>query len=306
MFSRSLQRICGLQKLSASKLSVGQRMKMSTAMKFEHLSITVPKPFVYHVELNRPQKMNSLNAKLWSEIGECFNAIDIDPDCRVVILSGAGKLFCAGIDLMSMMELAPQLAEADDLARKMKILAPKIRMYQDSLSSLERCSKPVLAAVHSACIGAGVDMITAADMRYCTKDAYFQVKEVDIGMAADVGTLQRLPKIIGSESLVREICFTGRKVDSVEATSCGLITRVYEDKNSLLAAVVDIAEQIAAKSPVAVQGTKKSLVYARDHSVQEGLDQIALWNQFMLQSEDFATAAMGAATKQTDITFSKL
>lgn len=128
------------------------------------------------------------------------------------------------------MNLGAELGEAEDIARKAKILSRSIVLYQDSLTSLEKCNKPVIAAVHGPCVGAGVDMITAADIRYCTKDAWFQVKEVSIGMAADVGTLQRLPKVIGSDSLVRELCYTGRKLLADEALSCGLVSKVFDDK----------------------------------------------------------------------------
>lgn len=127
--------------------------------------------------------------------------------------------------------MVPRMAQVEDVARKAKIFRPFIRLYQDSMSSLEQCRKPVIAAVHSGCIGAGVDLITAADMRYCTKDAYFQVKEVDIGMAADVGTLQRLPKVIGSDSLARELCYTCRKLPAAEALDRGLVSKVYDNKD---------------------------------------------------------------------------
>ncbi|PSN51277.1 Delta(3,5)-Delta(2,4)-dienoyl-CoA isomerase [Blattella germanica] len=169
-----------------------------------------------------------------------------------------------------------------------------------------QCSKPVISAVHSACIGAGVDLITSADIRFCTKDAWFSVKEVDIGMAADVGTLQRLPRVIGNQSLVRELAYTGRQMMAPEAKECGLVSKVYEDKDSMLKGALELATEIAAKSPVAVQLTKRNIVYSMDHSVQEGLNHIRDWNQAMLQSEDFMNATMAQATKSPPPTFSKL
>lgn len=126
--------------------------------------------------------------------------------------------------------MGAKIAGADDLARKARIILPTIQAYQQSVNSLELCNKPVIVATHNACIGAGVNFITAADMRYCTNDAYFQIKEAAIGMAADVGVLQRLPKVIGSESLVRELCYTARKLESNEALSCGLVSKVFENK----------------------------------------------------------------------------
>lgn len=279
---------------------------MSTKSNFETLSVTIPKPFVYHVELNRPDKMNAMNGPMWIEIGKCFEELHQDPSCRVVILSGAGKMFTAGLDFKAAMEKAQDLADVEDVARKAKLFYQTIRLYQQSMTQLELCSKPVLAGIHSACIGGGTSLITAADMRYCTKDAWFQVKEVVLGMAADVGVLQRLPRMISSDSLCRELCYTARKLPAAEALTCGLVSKVFEDKESMMQGVLKVAEEIAEKSPVAIQGIKRSLVYSRDHSVQEGLDQIAIWNQLMLQSEDFTNAVIALATKQTNIQFAKL
>lgn len=211
---------------------------------------------------------------MWTELNTAFDGLSDDPDCRVIVLSARGKYFTAGLDLISAAALGQQLAECDDVARKAKILARKIREYQSIVSSLEHCAKPVLAAVHSGCVGAGIDLITAADIRYCTKDAWFTAKEVDIGMAADVGTLQRLPKVVGNQSLVRDWCLTGRRFDWQEANTAGLVSAVFETHDEMIAHAVRVAAVIAAKSPVAVQATKKNLVYSLDHTTQEGLDQI--------------------------------
>ncbi|XP_063707041.1 delta(3,5)-Delta(2,4)-dienoyl-CoA isomerase, mitochondrial [Culicoides brevitarsis] len=274
--------------------------------KFETLAVNFPKPFVAHVELNRPDRLNAFNKKMWYEIGDCFSSLSENPDCRVVVLSASGKHFTAGIDLMDMLSLGQQLADVEEVARKGHLLEKMIKKYQDSISSLEICTKPVIACVHSACVGAGVDLITAADIRYCSKDAWFQVKEVDIGMAADVGTLQRLPKVIGSQSLVRELCFTARKVKSDEGLACGLISKVFESKEEMLKGAIELANEIAAKSPVAVQATKKNLIYSQTKESQEGLDQIREMNKLYLQSEDFVNACMAQATKGDPPVFSKL
>ncbi|XP_018336060.2 delta(3,5)-Delta(2,4)-dienoyl-CoA isomerase, mitochondrial isoform X2 [Agrilus planipennis] len=280
--------------------------KASEHLKFETLAVTVPKPFVFHVELNRPDKLNALSHLMWIEIKKCFEALSSEADCRVVVVSAAGRIFTAGLDIKSATNTMQSFAEANDIARKAKILEELIRLYQQSMSSLEICKKPVLTGIHSACIGAGVDLITSADIRYCTNDAWFQVKEVDIGMAADVGTLQRLPRVIGSESLARELCFTARKFSADEAFRCGLVSKVFDDKESMLTGLLKTAEEIASKSPVAVQGTKSNIIYSRDHTVQEGLERMIIWNQFMMQSEDFVTALVGQATKDDNIMFSKL
>ncbi|KAL5283707.1 ECH1 family protein [Megaselia abdita] len=270
------------------------------------LSVSNSKPYVFHVQLNRADKYNTFTKQMWLEVKECFENLHINPDCRAIVLSGAGKHFTAGIDMTSMMMMGQELGEIEDVSRKGYVMEPLIKLYQDSVSALEVCQKPVIAAVHSACIGAGVDFITAADIRYSTKDAWFQVKEVDIGMAADVGSLQRFPKVIGSQSLARELCFTGRKFLSDEAVKCGLVSRVFENQEELLQGALELAELIASKSPIAVQATKNNMVYSLDHTNQEGLDNIRNVNKLYLQSEDFLTAVAAQLTKGEKPNFSKL
>ncbi|KAK7882152.1 hypothetical protein WMY93_028326 [Mugilogobius chulae] len=201
--------------------------------------------------------------------------------------------------------------EGDRLAGEARIswnMRKIISKYQDTFSVIEKCPKPVVVAVHGACVGGGVDLITACDIRLCTQDAWFQVKEVDIGLAADVGTLQRLPKVIGSRSLVNELALTARRLYADEALSCGLVSRVFVDKEAMMSAAMAMAEQIAARSPVAVQGTKVNLLYSRDHSVQEGLNYMAAWNMSMLQTQDVMKSAQASMEKKgpESITFSKL
>ncbi|XP_034476571.1 delta(3,5)-Delta(2,4)-dienoyl-CoA isomerase, peroxisomal [Drosophila innubila] len=306
----SLQRFTNVIRL-APRVSAMQTYRNNTnaagnVPQFKTLAITTPKPFVFHVELNRPKKLNAIDREMWLEIRDCFESLAINPDCRAIVLSAAGKHFCAGIDLSSMMSLGQQLADSEDVARKGIILERTIKIYQDSISAVERCTKPVIMAVHQACIGAGVDLITAADIRYSTQDAFFQIKEVDIGMAADVGTLQRFPKAIGSQSLARELCFTGRRFEATEAERCGLVSRLFADKDTLLSGAIDLAADIAGRSPIAVQTTKESMVYSLEHTNQEGLDHIRIINKLHLQSEDFAQAVAAQLTKDEKPVFAKL
>merc|ERR1711915_382967 len=261
------------------------------------LNVTQPAPFVFGVELNRPKKMNVMNKVMWEEIGDVFTKLDRDPDCRAVVLSGSGKMFTSGIDLSDLSQLASIVYGEDDIARKSMQMYTTVRHLQDLLTTIEKCKKPVISCVHNACVGAGVDLITATDIRLCTSDAWFCVKEVDMGLAADVGTLQRLPRVIGSQSLVNELCLTARKMMSEEAERCGLVSEVHQTKEEMLSAAVEMAASIAKKSPVAVQGTKVNLLYSRDHSVEEGLDMVAKWNMTMLQSEDVMKSAMAAMDK---------
>ncbi|KAL0273584.1 UNVERIFIED_CONTAM: hypothetical protein PYX00_006221 [Menopon gallinae] len=295
-----------LSRLTGGPLKMLTR-RNSTLPNYQTLTLTSPKEYVVHVQLNRPTKLNAINRTMWEEIGQCFNALSNNPDCRVIVLSGAGdKVFCAGIDFSDFMGLATKLAEHEDIARKCAVLWPTIKLYQESITAVEKCHKPVISAVHGACIGGGVDLICATDMRYCSKDAWFQVKEVDIGMAADVGVLQRMPKAMGSRSLVNELAYTCRKFPALEAKETGFVNHVYETKESLLEGALGIAKTIADKSPVAVQGTKRSLIYSRDHTVEEGLEHIALYNMTMLQSEDFLNATASQISKSDPPVFSKL
>ncbi|XP_055371024.1 delta(3,5)-Delta(2,4)-dienoyl-CoA isomerase, mitochondrial-like [Condylostylus longicornis] len=305
--------ICrSLVSVTRFKITRGLSSKMiptSTNDDVDHLKnirVTIPKPYVFHVELHRPNKLNAFNKEMWMEIKHCFDSLSINPDCRVIVLSAAGKIFSAGIDLSSMMVIAQELAEVDDVARKGILMSRIVKTYQDVISSLETCSKPVIAAIHSACVGAGINLVSAADIRYCTQDAWFQIKEVEIGMAADIGVLQRLPKAVGSQSLVRELCYTGRKFFSKEAYESGMVSKVYDTKDKLLEGAISMAELIAEKSPVAVQATKKNLVYSLEHTNQEGLDQIREINSLQLLSEDFLEATTAQLTKSDKPTFSKL
>ncbi|KAM9039835.1 delta(3,5)-Delta(2,4)-dienoyl-CoA isomerase, mitochondrial isoform 1-T1 [Sarcophilus harrisii] len=295
--------------LGARAMSSAEKLAASQAKEhdYESLRVTEAGGHVLHVQLNRPEKRNAMNRAFWREMVECFNKIAQDPGCRAVVISGAGKMFTSGIDLMDMAGdlLQPQ---GEDHARVSWNLRQLISRYQETFTVIEKCPKPVIAAVHGGCIGGGVDLISACDIRYCAQDAWFQVKEVDIGLAADVGTLQRLPRILGSQSLVNELAFTARKMMADEALSSGLVNRVFQDRESLLAAALGLAGEISSKSPVAVQGTKVNLLYSRDHSVAEGLNFMTAWNMSMLQTEDITKSVQASLEKKDlkSVTFSKL
>ena len=168
---------------------------------------------------------------------------------------------------------------------------------QESFNVIERSSVPVLAAVQGACVGGGVDLVSACDMRYCTADAFFVIQEINIGMVADVGTLQRLPHLIPA-GLVRELAYTGRRLEAEEARRAGLVNRVFDDRAAMLEGVLEIAREIAARSPLAVRGSKEMLNFTRDHTVAEGLNYIATWQAGMLLSDDFGEAAAAHAEKR--------
>lgn len=240
------------------------------------------------VRLNRPERSNAMNEAMWQELRSAFSWVDTQPAARVAVLSGAGQHFCAGIDLAMLASVGEVVAQ-EDPARGCEALRRLILDLQDCLSAIERCRKPVLAAIQGACIGGAIDLVTCCDMRYASAEANFSVREIDVGMTADVGTLQRLPRLI-PDGVARELAFTGRTITADEAQRIGLVNRVFPASGELRAGVRQIAMSIAGKSPLAMRGTKEMLNYGRDHSIADGLNYVATWNAAMLQSADLKEA----------------
>ena len=243
---------------------------------------------VGHVRFNRPDKRNAMNRAFWDEIRRVF-AVEIGEqraDVRVVVISSTGPHFTAGMDLSAFSDIT---ADAGDPARRRERFRRGLLAYQDSFTVIEKCRVPVLAAIQGGCIGGGVDMVSACDMRYCTRDAFFVIKEIDLGMTADVGTLQRLPHLI-PQGLVRELAYTGRNLAADEAQRCGLVNRVYDTQAAMLDDVMGIARDIAAKSPLAIHGSKEMINYTRDHTVDEALNYMSVWNAAFIHGEDMPEA----------------
>jgi enoyl-CoA hydratase len=244
--------------------------------------------YIGFINFNRPEKANAVNKNGWEDLKNVFEAIEFDDSIRVVVLHGGdSKHFCAGIDLEFLMSLSQDASKCQ--GRKNEKLRKSVLELQAPINAIENCSKPVLAAIHGGCIGGGVDIVAACDMRYCTDEAYFTIKEIDMGMVADLGTLQRLPKIIG-EGKVREMAYTGRKVYGMESEKIGLVNDSLPTKEELMHHVTKIAGEIAQKSPLSIRGSKHILLHARDHSVAEGLNYMATWNAGMLVSNDLMEA----------------
>lgn len=264
-------------------------------MEYTSFLVTV-EDHIATVSFNRPEKANSLHEKAWEEMPQVFRQLHDDPEVRVIILQGEGKHFCAGIDLTTLMNLQ-RFNTISCEGRKREALRKFIFKLQGAITSIEDCRKPVLAAIHGACVGGAVDIIAACDMRYCSADAYFAIKEIDLGLVADIGTLQRLPKII-QPGIVAELAYTGREVDGAEAATIGLCNRQYNDRDSLYAGVREIAKSIAGKSPLCIRGTKEILLYTRDHSVAESLNYMTAWNASMLFSNDLMEAFSASMEKR--------
>ncbi len=255
-------------------------------MTYSHFQVSINEK-IAHVSINRPQKANALHLAAWEELKAVFETLSTQKEVRVIILSGEGKLFCAGIDLELLMSVKD--LERVPSGQRSEELYTLVRHLQECVNAIEVCQKPVLAAIHNGCIGGGVDIIAACDLRYCSDDAYFTIKEIDMGMVADLGTLQRLPKF-ARPSVVAEMAYTGRPVLATEACDIGLINRQFDSKEKMMEEVMKIASGIASKSPLSIRGTKQVLRQSRDHSVAEGLDFIARWNSTMLLSDDLTEA----------------
>ncbi|RMN24624.1 Enoyl-CoA hydratase [Pseudomonas coronafaciens pv. zizaniae] len=253
---------------------------------------------IAHVQINRAEKLNAMNEPFWSEIIQIFDWVERTDEVRVVVLSGAGKHFSSGIDLALLASVASQLGK--DAGRNARLLRRTIRDMQASFTAVDKCRKPVLAAIQGYCLGGAIDLISACDIRYAAADAQFAIREIDMGMAADVGTLQRLPRIIG-DGMLRELAYTGRTVGADEAQRIGLVNRTFDDLAGLLEGVFAVAREIAEKSPIAVEGTKEMISYMRDHSVEDGLAHVAIWNAAMLQSPDLMLAMVAQMSKQKPV-----
>ena len=255
---------------------------------------------VGHLILDKGEDLNKMTMNFWYELPRILDEIDKDASLRVLILSSTGKHFCAGMDLKNFGTLgndAEKKTNVPDKARIGESLYRVAKELQNMLSKLEKLRIPVLAGIQGGCIGGGLDLVTAADMRFASKDAFFCIQEVNIGMAADIGTLQRLPRVI-PEGKVRELAYTGRRMPAGEALEAGLVNKVYESHEEMVSGLKEMAAVIASKSPLAVYGTKAILNFSRDHTIAEGLEYNALWSGAMLPQEDMAEAMMSNIEKR--------
>ena len=257
---------------------------------------------IAHLKMNRPDKFNSMTRLFWKELPELIKEIDRGAQARVILLTGEGKHFSAGMDFAN---FTPSVSDKKkDPARMREAFYHEILELQNSFTALEECRLPTIAAIDGACIGGGIDMVAACDMRFCSSNAFFKIAEVDIGIAADVGTLQRLPSLMPLAK-VRELAYTGRKFDAAEAKELGFVNEVYSSSEELVNEVEKIAKMIASKSPLVSRIIKKQINYARDHSVQDSLDYHAAWNSSLLSKADMETA-MTAFMKKEEGTFEDL
>lgn len=240
---------------------------------------------VLHVRINRPKILNAFHKGAYLEFGDIFRLANLDKEVRVILLSGNGRGFSSGLDVAGM---ASELAqdEDDDESRVSINRGRFIREFQNSISQPYFINKPVIGIAHGPCIGLAIDILSAVDIRLAAKDATFSVREIELGMAADIGTLQRLPRIVGNIGWVKDVAYTGRDFGADEALAQGFVQEVLSTQEDAIKRGLELAKALALKSPVAMQGTKRAINYALDHTHQESLDQIAEYNSYAL-GKDF-------------------
>jgi len=251
---------------------------------------------VAHLRLNRPEKYNTMTVAFWQEFPQAIKTIDEGAQARVLVISGEGKHFCAGMDLAVFTSGA--IKRPKDPARRNEHMRQLVLQLQAIISSVENMRIPVLAAIQGGAIGGALDLVCACDCRYMSEDAFVSIEEIRLGMAADLGTLQRLPRLI-APSLAKELAYTGRRMMSQEALASGLVNQVLGDAETMLSVVMDIAETIANHSPLAVHGCKEIMNYGRDHDITNALKYQATWQAGMLQPEvDMMEAMMSKGQKR--------
>ena len=251
---------------------------------------------IAHIQLSRPEKRNAMIEEFWRELPEAVRKIDEEALARVIVISSTGPIFSAGIDVSMLASVggAPDKNRATYGAE----FYTTVKRLQDSFTALEACRIPVIAAIQGGCIGGAVDLITACDMRYGTDDSYITIYEINVGMTADVGTFPRILNHL-PEGIVRELAYTGRKMNAEECEKRGLYNGTYKSQDAMIDGVMEIAKTIASKPPLAVYGCKHMITYGRDHSTQDALDYIGVWNMSMLLPQEMMEAMQANMQKRT-------
>ena len=256
---------------------------------------------VAHLVLNRPEAMNTMHPAFWRELHEILSRLHAEGSARALVISSTGKHFSAGMDLQT---FGGAIAMDDTSAEGRAAVFDLLTDMQHTFTLLEQLRMPVIFAIQGGCIGGAVDMVTAGCLRYCSEDAFFCVQEINIGMVADVGTLQRLPKLLPM-ALVKELAYTGRRLLARRALAHGLVNEVLPSHETAVAAALQAAQEIASKPPVAIWGTKQVLHYARDHGVDDSLRQMG-WMQGAIWSNDNVREAITAMKEKREPQFAPL
>ncbi|GIZ51824.1 enoyl-CoA hydratase-related protein [Noviherbaspirillum aridicola] len=254
-------------------------------MAYQSLQLTMENK-IAHLVLNRPESLNTMHPVLWRELTEVLTMLQREAPARALVISSTGKHFTAG---MALDVFGSGIALKEDSATGRANIVPQLEDMQHAFSLIERLRMPVIAAIHGGCIGGGVDMISACDIRLATADAFFCIQEINIGMTADLGTLQRLPKLI-PEGIVHELAYTGRRLPAQRALAVGLVNDVFDSQQAMLEAALQMAREIADKPPVAIWGSKQAIHYARDHATDDALRQMGWLQSGIWQGSNLAEA----------------
>jgi enoyl-CoA hydratase len=252
---------------------------------------------IAHIRFNRPEKRNSMNEDFWTMFPKEVEEMDDSGEIRALIVSSTGPHFSAGIDLSMFKDDIVESETDNEIGRSRGYFLQQLKFLQNAVSCLEAARFPVITAVQGGCIGGGIDLITAADIRICTKDAFFLIEEINVGLAADIGTIQRLPKIIPA-GIAREWTMLGEKVSADRAKEVGLVSSLHDSHEEMMKNAFEIAEKLASKTPLAMWVTKETLNYSRDHTVKESLENVALWNAATLHKEDVMSTMMSKMQKK--------
>tara|TARA_B100000965_G_scaffold121274_1_gene100221 strand:- start:419 stop:1273 length:855 start_codon:yes stop_codon:yes gene_type:complete len=252
---------------------------------------------IAHIRFNRPEKRNSMNEDFWTMFPKEVEELDDSGEIRALIVSSTGPHFSAGIDLSMFKDDIVENETDNEMGRSRGYFLQQLKFLQNAVSCLEAARFPVVTAVQGGCIGGGIDLITAADIRICTKDAFFLIEEINVGLAADIGTIQRLPKIIPA-GIAREWTMLGEKVSADRAKEVGLVSSLHDNHEEMMKNAFEIAEKLASKTPLAMWVTKETLNYSRDHTVKESLENVALWNAATLHKEDVMSTMMSKMQKK--------
>lgn len=259
---------------------------------------------VAHIVLNRPEAFNAMPRPFWNELPAIVNDINDNAKARVIVISSTGKHFTAGMDISVFTDGEGINSQGGDQYTRAESFRQFVLTLQGTFNCLDNVRMPVIAAIQGGCIGAGVDMTSACDIRFCTEDAFFQIAEINIGMTADVGTFPRLCKLI-PEGWVRELAYSGRRLPAEKAKAIGLVNEIFATQEAMITHVLELAREIAEKAPVAVAGSKRMINHARDHSIADGLDYIATWQAGMFSPphmmEAFAAKAQKRAPEFADL-----
>lgn len=264
------------------------------------ISIDRPSKYVVSVQLYSPKRKNAFSLETAQELIDTFRILEDDKTVRCVILSGNGTDFTSGVDVKSFMSVYQQIQETNDIAHRAKLLLKCIEQFQAPFKSIYSFSKPTICVQHGLSLGLAMELAACCDIRYCSSDTKMAIREVLIGIAADVGSLQLMPRLASNQSLLHELIYTGRYMTTTEALELGFVSRILETKDAAMEVALETAMTIAKRSPVAIYGSKRNLQFSRNKPFLVGLDYNAIWNSAMMQGEDVIKAIGAIISKQND------